>query len=498
MKRALLFISLVGSASCSADKSFFPDKPRDIEVVAAQQVATGGKPSSRDNRLPITFDTAAATTFTLDMKMRNLDGSTRTSFNGWTRLTLAPAGQIVQAIGPAGEDDPNVAGPNVHFVNGEAHGIQVKIVGAYGDTRIVAQDVGFVPAPPGKLAACADGKDNDDNGLADYPVDPNCLFLNDDSEEPFDASYGTSDILYYDSPTVFDVQTGTISPFLAKQVDLQAATHHLVVTGVTNNGMYVSDVTDTMKQSNSVFVFTFSAPFGVQACDTLTRLSGNVSDFFGMLQLGTPGFTAVPWINPVKSGACPIPPFIPVDGTFAAIAEKVEALESSLVSVKEPEIGTKFGKDKVPVVDGAPTPDVGKSNCDLNGDGIVGFNKNKGGFNDLEKACNDACTADPDCTEWNNYLQFNQVKIKFQPGDAVLFMSPSAIPGFDAVSFAGPGKFAEIRGIITNFVGPTPAYSVEPRCVDDVIYAGTPAANIKNEKTACVRNRIGVDAEGSN
>ncbi len=90
------------------------------------------------------------------------------------------------------------------------------------------------------------------------------------------------------------------------------------------------------------------------------------------------------------------------------------------------------------------------------------------------------------------------MKIKFAPGDGTLFFSPSAIPGFDVFKYVGPGKLAEVRGVLTNFVGPTPPYTVEPRCADDVIPVGKPASEIKDARSACVRNRIGVDAEGQN
>lgn len=499
MRKVLLFGAralVLAAASCGGGKTELPDKPRDIEVTLV-----AGPPSARDKRVPITFDYSAASEFTVDLKMRNYDGSTRTSFTGpnaWVRLSFAPAGKIVESAGPKGKDDPDVAGANVHLTNGEAKGIKIRVIGAYGDTRLVAEDVGFVPADPGKLSACSNGRDDDDNGYADWPNDPNCLYLNDDSEAPFDAAFGTSPPIYFAKPTIYDVQYGTATPFLAKQVDLQADDpSHLVVTAVTNQGMYVTDVNDT-RGSNAIFVFTFSAPYGVQACDTLTRLSGNVSDFFGGTQLGTPGYTSKWWIDPSKSGPCPIPDFKPIDGSTSGFVDQMEALESSLVSVKDPIIGTHFGKPKVDLVDGKPVPSDGKSNCDLNGDGIVGFNSNKGGFNELEKACNDACTADPDCTEWNNYLSFANVKIKFAPGDGTLFFSPSAIPGFDVMKYVGPGKLAEVRGVLTNFVGPTPPYTVEPRCVDDVIPVGKPASEIKDARTACVRNRIGVDAEGQN
>ncbi len=162
-----------------------------------------------DKRVPITFDYSAAAEFTVDLAMRNYDGSVRTSFTGpnaWVRLSFAPAGKVVESSGPKGKDDPDVAGSNVHLTNGEAKGIKIRVVGAYGDTRLVAEDVGFAPTTPGKLSACSNGVDDDSNGYADWPNDPNCLFLNDDSEAPFDRRSGMSAPLYFANPMIHDVQ----------------------------------------------------------------------------------------------------------------------------------------------------------------------------------------------------------------------------------------------------------------------------------------------------
>jgi len=501
-KHAVLFALATvtaGATSCGG-KTPVVDRPLDIEVTLVAAPPNGREV---DKRLPISFDTGNPYEFVVDLRVRNPNGTTRTQFTGtdaWVRLTFSPAGQVIETIGSKGAGDPDVSGPNVHLVNGEAKGIKIRAVGAFGDTRIVAQDVGFVPAPATKVSTCADGRDNDGNGYADWPHDPNCLYLNDDSERPFEAGFGTSPPIFFANPTIRDVQLGQASPFLAKQVNIDGP-HRLIVTAIVNNGMYVSDIDEPLG-SNSIFVFTFSTPFGVKSCDRLLRLSGNVADFFGGTQLGTPGWSLLEWVNPQKSGPCLIPDFIPVDGSISGLDEKMEALESSLIVVKSPVIGDHFGKERPPLDN--PLPFKNTSNCDINGDGIVGYNPNRGGFNPAEKTCNDACTADPDCTEWNNFVSFNQVKIKFAPADGTLFFSPGAIPGFDTLSFVGVNeatgepKLAEIRGIVTHFAGPKPPYSIEPRCSADVIPFGTPVENIKNAQTACVKSRTGTDEEGQN
>jgi hypothetical protein len=484
----------LGSAAACGPFSTLPvDRPLDVEVTA---VAV----TPRDGRHPITFDPGPASVFEISLRVRDLGGATRQSFTGpaaWIRLSAIPSGQLVELEGP---DESAIAGTNVRLTNGEIRGLRAKIVGAFGDTRIVAQDAGFVPAPPGKIAACANGADDDGNGFADWPRDPNCLFLNDDSEAPVVGTAGTSAPIPFDFPRIRDVQFGAISPFLAKQVVFRGDDRRLVVTGIVSNGMYVTDLDEPTGNSNAIFVFNFNAPFGVRVCDRLERLSGNVADFFGQVQLGTPGWIVDPW-RPAEA-PCPIPDFTDIDGVAAKNAEVLEGLESRLVVVKAPVIGTHFGRDRVELIDGEPVPSEGRSNCDLNGDGVVGFNRNRGGFDDAEKRCNDACTADLDCTEWNNFLSFAQVKIRFASddgtSDGALFFQPSALPGFDVPSLIGPGKIAEIRGVLTNFTGPTPAYAIEPRCPDDVVLVGAAPETIKDARAACVRPRIGTDSEGQN
>ncbi|MBK7401534.1 MAG: hypothetical protein IPJ34_36105 [Myxococcales bacterium] len=488
-----LFPTLFSSlAACSSDAVAPP------ALYAVRLDLSSARPFGPDKRLPISFEASTPETFTVDLALTDLSGAVRTSFNGWVRLSLEPGGVVFGTTAPPGVP---VSGPNVKLTAGVAKGVTVKVIGAYGDTRLVAEDVGFAPTTPDKVAACANGVDDDGNGFADFPNDPNCLFLNDDDETPATHARGVSQPLNFAFPLIHDVQQGASTPYLARQVSLvgdapayDGKVHRIVVHGLTSNGMYVTDIDDLARGSASIFVFNFSVPFGVRPCDTLTRLSGNVAEFFGGVQLGTPGWTTVPWFNEKTSGACPIPDFAVIDGTKSGIAAEMDKLESALVTIKNPVIGRHFGSAKAPA--GVPADDA--SNCDLDGDGIVGFNAKKGGFKADEKACNDACTADPDCTEWNNFKQFGQAKIKFAPGDGVLFFQPTAVPGFDMLSRLGPGKFAELRGVITKFLGPTPPYTVEPRCADDIIEVGAPPSTIKTAQTACVSRRVGIDIEGTN
>lgn len=485
---SLAALALPSAQGCSSGKTPLLDRPTGIRVDVAPDVV-----NSATARLPITFRPEEAKAFTVDVTMLGEGGAVRSDFTGptaWVRLTMA-AGQIVEVIGPTGADDPDVVAGNVRLTAGRIKGLKVRVVGAYGDTRIVAQDLGFVPAKAGATAQCQNGLDDDGNGLADYPSDPGCAFLNDDSEAVGTNAYGVSPTLYYDFPRIHDVQGGTSnSRFNSKQVEMVGGPgRQMVITSITNDGMYVTDVDDYGRGFNSLFIFNFSAPCNVRWCDKVTRLAGNVSNFFGFTELGTPGWTVDAWHGEAVSGPCPIPKFEEINEIIAGDAAKMQSLSSALVAVKNPIIGTHFGPLKAPLVNGVPTPSDGASNCDINGDGVVGFNTKKAGFDDTEKACNDLCGADADCSEWNNFLGRGTVKIKFGTTNAVLFLDPGLIQTLDVQTLVGRDKIAEIRGNVRVFVGPTPPYTMQVRCEDDLVLVGQDPATIKDAAHACIRAR---------
>ena len=65
---------------------------------------------------------------------------------------------------------------------------------AYGNTRIWAEDLGYVPADPAGSPPpqCSNGKDDNGNGLIDFPADPGCAFANDDTEDGGTYAAGVS------------------------------------------------------------------------------------------------------------------------------------------------------------------------------------------------------------------------------------------------------------------------------------------------------------------
>src|SRR5262249_51137346 len=133
----------------------------------------------------------------------------------------------------------------------------VTIVAAFGQTRIWAQDIGYVPTDVSKVAnpACADGADNDLDGLVDYPADPGCFSPNDDDETSGTGATGVSDVIYYARPRIADVRgatttSGTGTPFPNEQVDIDTGYDlgsnvfkwDTVVTGLASDGFFATDL----------------------------------------------------------------------------------------------------------------------------------------------------------------------------------------------------------------------------------------------------------------
>jgi hypothetical protein len=499
---AALFVAAVAAQGCSS-KTTFPDRPAGIVI----DVTDTTRPNSPTDRIPIDFTEAGATTFTIDLKVVDLNGAVRTSFTGhdaWLRLSTN-TGSIASVEGPGGPGDGSVIGANVHLDQGVARGVKVRVTGAFGNTRIVAQDLGYVPKPGGG-GACADGEDNDRNGLADFPIDPNCLLLDDDSETSPTNSYGTSAPIYFAFARINQVQGPGSSPFVGRGVELQGNDPiRIFVSHLTKDGMYMvdteSDLGDHKPAYNALFVYNFNPPPEVHICDRVTRINGNISIFGGAIQMGTAAWSIQPWLNPVASGPCPLPDFIEVTNATSNILGEMQPLAGRLITIADPTVGEKFGRATAP----GGEPAVGASNCDLNGDGIAGCNPARPGFRTDEDQCCATCDADIECTEWNDFKELQHVKIFFGPPTAAkgtLFAKFSYVPGFDVLSQTGPSKLARIRGTMSTFVASQvgrqvgrPDFTIEPRCGDDVIYVGQNPDKIRDVTSACVCYRDAPDSE---
>ena len=154
-------------------------------------------------------------------------------------------------------------------------------------------------------------------------------------ESPGSYATGVTRVVHYDHPTVREVQETpqtTTSPMEQMYVHIRGwdETHpdprDLRVTSVTNDGFYVTDVSDPDGAYNSLFAFSFSRPDGIEAGMRLERLSGIIEEFLGFTEMAFPDW--------VVAGAGDVPPIRELDPTIVCDSPQMEGWESSVVTVR--------------------------------------------------------------------------------------------------------------------------------------------------------------------
>lgn len=401
-------------------------------------------------------------------------------FDGYARVRVEPGS--VSSV-----DSPSAYGRNIKFTKGKAAGTAF-VTAVYGESRLWIEDMGYSPVDPADSPKCADGEDDDADGLVDYPADPGCAFADDDTEETGTEAVGVSPSVHYALPRVADIQgAGTETPFPFEGIQIGTASpQRVIVTRVSSDGFYVTDIDGPGGASNSLFAFNFSTPAGMRVCDRVDYLAGTVSEFFGFTELSFPTYDVEFW-DPEK-GDCPVPEPTALDAATIKNPVIMETLESSLVRVSGYHITKNFGPK--PAVKNVFKED--QSSCDLNGDGQVDFE------NAAEASCANVCSADPECTEWTGFSARGNYKIS--SGSSVIQIQTSAVADFDPPSFRGQ-EIAAITGTMRNFSGGSLNWTIEARCPDDLVcsFSGACADEIKSSQEACVRPRNADDPdEGTN
>lgn len=485
MKRlpfALVALAVLGSCS-----SGFPTRQATEHLVVITKGGDLGLPGAR---LPINFSPSNAVKVRLEA--HRTDGSLDTDFNSFVRLSVKPG-----TVYSAGD---GATGRNVKLTAGVIDDVDVSLIAAFGDTRIWAEDVGYVPVtdltrkPP---PACSDGLDNDGDGVVDFPADPGCFAPNDDTEQDGTHATGVSGTIYYALPRIADVRGvtttgGTGTPFPKEQLKVDTGyvegtegkpssfLFDTVVTRIASDGFYVTDVQDQATRGYaSVFMFTFSAPQKLGVCDRLRALQGTASDFYGFTEMGFPTWSVETWDPRVRPCLVPEPHVFTVaelkdtSTLFRYESALVRLLSSGPVSVH---IGAHIGPDKPAAPSYAPTDNA--SNCDLNGNGKVDFSLPD------EAACSKACAADPDCSEFQSFLSQGNFTLVVTDGVTTNKAQGNggSSPDFDPVSLRG-NPVKAFTGTIRYFSGGN-QFTIEARCVDDIVLDmnATPLASDK----ACV------------
>ena len=477
---AMLAIAAILPAGCTLDAPPLrgANGPTSVRVVIpADQRGTV------DARLPFSLEPVL---LTVDLEVIDRHGQVDTDFTGWLAIGIEP-GDLVSVVGDG------VISSHVPLTQGAARGITVGVAKAFSDARLWVEDIGYQPAEPG-AASCANGRDDDGDGRIDFPDDTGCRYANDDTEEPGSHAAGVSDLLYFENPRLADVQGGQgNSPLDGRRV--QIAGGQMIVTRITSDGFYVSDIargedgtpTGQAIPWGSLFVFSYSTPPFLRACDRIVSLSGSVGEFFGFTELNFPFWDFDPWCaesgdtcvlpdgTRIEPSPCLIPePAVLETGVIGTAA--VEQHESALVRLVDVVMPTRMGPEPPPV----------GSNCDLDGDGNVSLTTGS-----PERDCLSACDADAGCTEWNQFVEFGQFAVQ-SAGANINVVTRDSVPDFDPLEHLG-GTFAAMTGTLRHFapLGLERGYILEPRCAADLVETGDPVPS----NSACVTPRTGGPIE---
>lgn len=411
-------------------------------------------------------------------------------YEGFARLRVEP-GALTTVEGEG------AVGRNAFFVDGKSTGTAI-VTTVYGPSRLWVEDIGYTPVPVDPLAPpkCADGKDDDGDGVIDYPADPGCAFADDDTEDGGSFAAGVSNPVHYALPRIVDVQSGgteTPYPFEGIQIATDDP-QYVIVTRVASDGFYVTDIKGPVGASNSLFAFNFNTPPGMRVCDRLTYLSGTMSEFFGFTEMSFPSFDVT--FPKEGEGECEVPEPALLDGAIMANPLQMEALESALVRVDDVTIAANFGPKNPPksiMCDFGWCFGPEASNCDLNADGQIDFE------NPDESSCSNTCSDSADCSEWTGFSARGNYKVA-KGGSNQIQIQTSSIADFDPPSFRGQ-KLAAVTGTMRNFSGGSLNWTIETRCPDDLVCSFSDACSekIMSSKEACVRLRTTDDPdEGTN
>jgi hypothetical protein len=495
MRALVAILVLVAGCVIESPPLIPPNQPQSVRV----RVMTGMSmclDRTTDPPTPVDFDIGAPDArrpFTLDSEVLPImvevigPSGDPLAFDGWLEARIEP-GEIVGIDGGVG--------PHFRITGGTGIAcLQVRRV--FSDARVWVEDVGFVPADPA-TARCANDADDDGDGAKDHPADSGCRFVNDDSEEPGSHAIGVSDVIFFANPRLADTQGfAGQSPLAGRRVVVSDG--EMIVTRITTDGFYVSEIDRTGPVPvavpwGSMFVFNFNTPPFLRACDRILEVSGSIGEFFGFTELNQPSWESEWWcpntapMCPVRAGGfavgpaqeCPIPePFV-IDSTIIGTAG-MEQLESALVRIENVQFPTKFGPECYETFAGAGCAGTGGSNCDLNGDGDVNLDPGE------EDRCNDACSADIECAEWNQFTEFGQVAVQ-TAGGVINLVTRDSVSEFDPVALRGM-TIPSITGTLRHFapIGLERGFILEPRCEDDIVLSGSPIPS----SMACVFPRTG-------
>lgn len=380
------------------------------------------------------------------------DGELDTSFNGSVVISLIPAGLLDDSFLLA--DGRKVR--TIQLTNGEARDVDLSFARAFGEVRLLVEDLGYTRVPNVMDAACYDL----------YPA-PGCYARDDDDPGLGSGAAGVSDPVYFTNPRLYDIQYTEVEavgeaegwpsplngfrptvdgdsrvdvPTLADCVSGPEGQRELVVvTSITVDGFFVTDVCNAAGPAfASLYVYNFNTPEELEVGDCLLELTGTIQEFQGFTEMKNPF-----WIvdcDP-EDPACQtprcldlLPAPVSLDATLMADQHTMEGLEAGVVEITDAAIASEV------------------RSCDLNDNGALS--------GDDEWACSRECGDDIDCFVEENYRTYFQWTV--HKGAFEVNVVSRGTLEFDPEQHLGE-TVTRITGTLRHLDFGRPPWTIEPR-----------------------------------
>ena len=195
---------------------------------------------------------------------------------------------------------------------------------------------------------CANGIDDNHNGLVDYGVDPGCYAANDDTEDGGTYAGAVSQNIHFVFPRIADIRGiangGVATAFPNEQV--QVDTEWLGTSATTPKGVVVVGIgADRVlrdrhrrdsRASPASTRYNYTAPALMYVCDRLISFGGTSADFYGFDEMNYPTWSLDEWDPTVRPCLVPEPTTLDPD-TINGSTSTMSTLAASLVQV--PQVG---------------------------------------------------------------------------------------------------------------------------------------------------------------
>lgn len=219
-----------------------------------------------------------------------------------TQALYSFEGDLTLAVRPGGVE----GNPIIHVSGGEWSGT-VPIRNAFGPTRIWASDEGDQDIDSARVPSWATG---------------------------------VTDPIWYALPTIAEMQA-TSNPetnaLAGEYAELRAVDRQIVVTALTTNGFWATDILDDPGSGNSLFIYTFSKPaddvvLGAQ----VVSLAGIDQEYLATTQLYWPNLD-------IGTETLPVPDAILLDPGVGCDENAMEGLEAARVDLLNWQVPADFG-----------------------------------------------------------------------------------------------------------------------------------------------------------